>query len=222
MRFRLHPEEPAAGPWRCAPLVATAASLIQLGATLAGAGRIVVVAVDGRSSSGKTSLAARLGGALSGAVVVHTDDLAWQHSRFGWADLLTDGVLRPAWRGEQVTFRPPSWAENGRHGSIDVPAGSQVLIVEGVGAGRGEVAGLVSVTVWVQADRSVTEQRSQARVGQPGGPATRASLLDWMAEEDPFLAAQRPWERADLTVAGTPPVASDALTELVVAPPPGS
>jgi uridine kinase len=50
--------------------------------------RPVVLAVDGRSPSGKTTLAARQADAVAGSVVVHTDDVAWQHSRFGWADLL--------------------------------------------------------------------------------------------------------------------------------------
>ena len=41
-----------------------------------------------------------------------------------------------------------------------------------------------------------------------------------MAEELPFLAADRPWERARLVVAGTPPLGHDPRTELVVADPP--
>jgi hypothetical protein len=41
-----------------------------------------------------------------------------------------------------------------------------------------------------------------------------------MAEEEPFLADQRPWERADLIVAGTPPISFDPATQLVVAVPP--
>jgi hypothetical protein len=38
-----------------------------------------------------------------------------------------------------------------------------------------------------------------------------------MAEERPFLAADRPWERAGLVVAGTPGLPHDPATELVVA-----
>ena len=93
-----------------------------------------MLAVDGRSSSGKTTLAARLQDAIKGSAVVHTDDIAWRHSRFGWADLLINGVLVPFRRGEPVTFRPPGWAEHGRQGSIEVAARCPLLIVEGVGA----------------------------------------------------------------------------------------
>jgi hypothetical protein len=39
----------------------------------------------------------------------------------------------------------------------------------------------------------------------------------WMGEEDSFLADERPWERADLVVAGTPELPHDPRTELLVA-----
>jgi hypothetical protein len=42
-----------------------------------------------------------------------------------------------------------------------------------------------------------------------------------MAEEMPFLADQRPWERADLITCGTPEIPFDRATELVFAPPLG-
>ena len=156
-------------------------------------------------------------GTVAGSAVVHTDDIAWWHSRFGWADLLINGILILAHRGEPVSFQPPRWAEHGREGSIDVPAGCPVLIIEGVGAGRREAAHLVDALIWVQSDRREAERRSLAGVGQPGGPRAGRDLREWMAEEEPFLADQKPWERADLVVAGTPQISFDPLTELVVA-----
>lgn len=217
MTLLLAPEEPEAGPWQAELLPVVIETLTQLGSTRAGGDRCVVLAVDGRSSSGKTTLVARMQATVAGAAVVHTDDIAWWHSRFGWADLLTDGILLPVRRGEQVSFRPPRWAEHGRGGSIDVPASCPLLIIEGVGAGRREAAHLVDVLIWVQSDQREAERRSLVRVGQPGGPRTVRDLREWMAEEEPFLSEQRPWERADLVVAGTPQISFDPLTELVVA-----
>ena len=215
MALQLAPEEPEAGPWRAKPITVVIDSLTRPGRSRNTGDRTVVLAVDGRSSSGKTTLAARLQAALAGSAVVHTDDLAWWHSRFGWADLLVDGILMPVHRGEPVAFQPPRWAEHGRRGSIDVPASCPLLIVEGVGAGRREAAHLVDALIWVQSDQREAARRSLARVGQPGGPRTVQDLREWMAEEEPFLAYQRPWERADLVVAGTPPIPFDPLTELV-------
>jgi len=179
-----------------------------------------VLAIDGRSSSGKSALAARIHDALGRPPVVHTDDIAWWHSRFGWAELLIDGILTPLRQGRAVAFRPPRWAERGRAGSIDVPAGSPLLLVEGVGAGRRELTGLIDALVWVQSDNRETERRNLARLGQPGGARTVGDLREWMAEEIPFHAAERAWERADLVVSGTPELPYDPITEIVVAPPP--
>jgi hypothetical protein len=191
-------------------------------------GRPMIVAIDGRSNNGKTSLAAGIGEAVPGSVVIHTDDIAWAHSRFGWADLLIDGILVPVHRGEAVSYRPPRWAEHGREGSIDVPAGCPLLVVEGDGAGRREVAHLIDALIWVQADDREVERRRLARDQDPdaldmanrplgGLPLDHAG---WMAEEIPFNAAQRAWERADVIVCGTPEIPCDPSTEIVVAPPP--
>jgi hypothetical protein len=160
-------------------------------------------------------LAARLKEALPEAAVVHTDDIAWWHSRFGWADLLIDGVLDPARAGLSVSFRPPAWQDRDRQGAIEVPADCPFLIVEGVGAARRETAALTDIALWVQSDERETERRNLARVGRPGDSPTVQHLRDWMAEEVPFLAGQRTWERADRIICGTPPVPHDSGTELV-------
>ena len=88
----LHPEEPDLGPWRSVD----DADLLAL------VGHPSLVLVDGRGGGGKTTFAERLAGLL-GASLVHTDDVAWEHSRFGWDDLLREHVLEPWRRGEAVS-----------------------------------------------------------------------------------------------------------------------
>ena len=60
MPLQLDSEEPEGGPWRAVPLTVVVEGLLRLGGGRAASGRGVVLAVDGRSSSGKTTLAARL------------------------------------------------------------------------------------------------------------------------------------------------------------------
>jgi hypothetical protein len=218
--MRLAPEEPAAGPWRAARLAVVIGALTQLGTAGPGTARPVILAVDGRSNSGKTTLAARIGDAVAGSAVVHTDDIAWGHSRFGWADLLIDGILTPLRQGGAVAFRPPGWAGHGRTGCIQVPAGCRLLAVEGVGAGRREAASLIDALIWVQSGEGEAERRSLALVGKPGKSPTRWHAQEWMAEERPFVAADRAWERADIVISGNPGISYDPVTEVVVAPPP--
>ncbi len=161
----------------------------------------VVVGVDGRSAAGKSTLAGLIAAELPGAAVVHTDDIAWWHSRFGWADLLLDGVLAPFRRGEAVAYRPPPWDERGREGAVVVPAGTTVLVVEGVGAGQAAVAPHLDRLVVLDTPDDVADERDRQRLlhGETGS-LDEAGVAAWMAEERPFLAAERPWERADLVV----------------------
>jgi hypothetical protein len=220
MAMRLGPEEPAAGPWRVARLAVVIEALTQLGAAGARTDCPVILAVDGRSNSGKTTLAARIVDAVAGSAVVHTDDIAWGHSRFGWADLLIDGILTPLRQGGAVAFRPPGWSGRGRAGCILVPAGCPLLVVEGVGAGRKEAAYLIDALIWVQSDEGEAERRSRALVGKPGKSPTSWHAQEWMAEERPFVAADRAWERAGIVVSGFPQLSYDPVIEVVVAPPP--
>jgi hypothetical protein len=177
--MKLPPEEPAAGPWRVEPIADVVGTL--LGRPPAPDGRPMILAVDGRGSSGKTSLSRRLAGAVPGAAVVHTDDIAWWHAAFDWAGLA-------------------------------------LLVVEGVGSSRRALAHLLDAGVWVQSDLDEIDRRNAVRV--QAGEISPAAFDSWMAEERPFLAADRPWERARLVVAGTPPLGHDPRTELVVADPP--
>lgn len=208
--------EPPAGPWRILSLVVLTALLLDVSAPVVDRPRII--AVDGPSASGKTSLARRLNGVVPRSAVVHTDDIAWWHSAFDWSALMVDGVLGPVRRGESVDFRPPAWEARGRPGAVTVPAGTSVLFVEGVGAGRRETAHLVDAVIWVQSDRVVRDQREAARIA--AGEIDAEVSESWLSEEIPFIADQRPWERAHIVVSGTPDEPHDPDTQAVVADPP--
>jgi hypothetical protein len=165
-------------------------------------GRPVIVGVDGRQGSGKTAAAEALAAAVPGAVVVRTDDVAWWESFFAWDHLLAAGVLVPLRRGKDVSYRPPAWDRRDRPGAIEVLATAPLVVVEGVGVARRGLATLLDATVWVQADHDEATRRGIARDG--GTPEAAAFWQEWAVEEERFLAADRPWERATVTLCGTP------------------
>lgn len=208
---RLGEGEPAPAQWRAIPISDLAATLATL-TPLAGAIRIV--AVDGRSASGKTSLSRRLAAHVPGACVVHTDDIAWWHSFFGWTDLLICGVLEPVRRGEAVSYRPPAWQERDRAGAVEVPSGSPLLLVEGVGAGRREIAPLLDAIIYVQVDLDESARRDDVRIA--AGEADPDIVTAWKAEEMPFVAAERPWERAIVIACSTTGLPHDPEREIVI------
>jgi energy-coupling factor transporter ATP-binding protein EcfA2 len=160
-------------------------------------GRPLVIGIDGHSGCGKTTLANGLAAIEPHTAVIHTDDVAWHHSYFEWEELLIEHLLRPLHQGgPPVSFRPPGWVRLDRPGAITVAAGTTAVLVEGVGVARREVRTWLDAVMWVYAHEGVGRRRLIAR-GE-----SNAFIDDWMAQENRLLAEHRPWEVADLLVAG--------------------
>jgi uridine kinase len=215
--MKLGPGEPAAGPWRIEPIHVFADLL----AGTAGdpAGRPRIVAVDGRGGGGKTALANRLCRQLQPAAVVHSDDLAWHHSRFGWDDLMIDGVLAPLRAGRAVRYQPPAWRTHGRHHHLELPAGLSTVLVEGVGVSRRSLVPLLDAAVWVQSDLDEARERAIRRdIAEHGWTEAEAlrNWYEWEDEELPFLGDDRPWERCCFIVCTASGQPHDPATEVVV------
>jgi hypothetical protein len=209
-------EEPEFAPWSPSSDASVADELLDVARVRQSAGSRtgpLVVAVDGRGAGGKSTVADRLTEVVGGAVVVHTDDVAWQHGFFDWDGLLLEGILGPLSRGDDVAFRPPAWVERGREGEIAVPALAVVLLVEGVGSSRASLGPWLDASVWVQSDADEAYRRGIERDVRLGRTRDEVVALwdEWMAEEVPFLAADRPWKRADIILCGTPDKEIDGL-----------
>ncbi|MEZ0493005.1 dephospho-CoA kinase [Kineococcus sp. TBRC 1896] len=160
-----------------------------------------VLAVDGRSGTGKTDLAAVLA-RRTGAVVAHMDDLypGWDGLAAA-VDLL--GELLAQLRGGRVVRQPVwDWQRGTYAGTVTWPT-SGLLVVEGVGAG---CAGGVDLLVELTADPAVRRARALARDGQAYAPHWGR----WAAQEDE-LFSRRPL-RPDLSVATDDAGTDDAAT----------
>jgi uridine kinase len=177
------------------------------------------VAINGHSSSGKSSLSRRLAATLPDCSVLHTDDLAWHHGVFSWDELLINDML-PALRTRRaLQYRPPAWVSRGREGAITIDNDRNFVIIEGVGSSQESLRQQLDVIIWVETPQSVRESRDAARVA--AGEISATSYASWMAEENAYMTAERPWEHADLIVDGRGPLTHDQ--EIVMAlnvPPP--
>lgn len=104
-----------------------------------------------------------------------------------------------------------------------MPAGSPLLIVEGTGASQRAHTDLVDGSIWVQADFVQARRRGIERDVASGVNGDREAATrfwhEWMEHELAFLAQERPWERADLIIAGTPTIDLPS-GHLTAAPPP--
>jgi hypothetical protein len=172
--------------------------------------------------SGKSTLAERPRREATRSALLHTDDLAWHEPLFGWGQLLVR-MLEQLHRGEPVRFQPSAWAEHGRRGAIEAPVDLDLVIVEGTGASQREIAPLVDAAIWVQADFAEAVRRGIERDVAEGVNGDREQAIafwrNWMAAELRFLDEQRPWERADVIVAGTPTIPLGADEWAVASPP---
>lgn len=154
-----------------------------------------MVAIDGPSGAGKTTLAQDVV-ALLGCPVVHMDDLypGWDGLREGVA-LLVSEVLEPLAAGRAARYRVWDWAGR-RRGETRVLGTPPVLVVEGCGASVGEAARYAAVRVWVDAPQEVRRARGLARDGE----AYRPFWERWAAQEEALFAADATRARADLVV----------------------
>ena len=204
--IQLQPEEPAVTQWQ----VSAIADLVTHLLSLVGApeGRQAIIAVDGRGGSGKTTLTTALATAVPGAQAFHLDDLIWNEPLYDWDQLYVDTLTQLRQAGS-LDLVPDKWREHGREGSIRIPAGSPLVLVEGTGAGLGAVSSLIDAHVWVQTGDDVAERRGIIRDIEEGvnGDAEESVRFWhwWMAGERLFFAKDRPWERADVIVSGDAP-----------------
>ena len=159
------------------------------------AGPTRVVAVDGRSGAGKTSLAAVLRTAL-GAPVVALEDLygGWDGLECG-IDLLVSAVLEPLAAGRAARVPRYDWIASdwGEPWTLESP---EVLIVEGVGAGARRAAAYESVLIWMEEPAPVRKKRALDRDGDTFSPHWDA----WAAQEDAMLSRERTPDRADILI----------------------
>jgi uridine kinase len=176
--------------------VARLVSVIDASEPRCGATRLV--AIDGPSGAGKTTLARDLADELA-APTIHMDDLYP-----GWDGLRAAVRLAEQWvvdrlrSGQPARYRRWDWAADAYADWVQLP-GAEVVVLEGCGSGARPVGDAVSTLVWVDADQGIRRARGLAR-----DPAYGQFWDRWAAQERELYAADRTAERADLVIDTTP------------------
>jgi para-aminobenzoate synthetase len=181
--------------------LATTADVGPLGGTRAP----LVVALDGRSGSGKTTLARRLTRRLRDTgltvTVLHLDNVYPGWDGLDDASALLGTRLLPRLRaGSSATYRSWSWVR-GRPGPEVTVQPADVVLVEGVGCGSRACRQVTDVLVWLDAPTAVRHRRAMGRDGDGYAPHWQR----WAAQEDAYLARERPAETADLVLETSSP-----------------
>ena len=161
----------------------------------------LLIAVDGRSGAGKTTLAVELAALLREHHTVslfHLEDIYP-----GW-DGLADGleryvrrVLTPLAAGEPARWTAWDWSAND-DGAARLTQPADIVVVEGVGAACSAARDLLDVVIWIDADDDLRRTSALARDGDTYAPFWQR----WSDQEDRWLASDRPADHADLLVQG--------------------
>lgn len=159
------------------------------------AGRTRVIAVDGPSGAGKTTVAARLAQAFGGQVL-HMDHLypGWDGLDAGVVRLVED-VLQPLAAGRTPHVRRWDWDRDAEAGRQCLPVGD-LLVVEGVGAASRAAARYLNAVVWLDAPPAERRRRALHRDGDAYAPYWDR----WAYQELSTFAREGTRLRADLVI----------------------
>ncbi|MDQ0689169.1 uridine kinase [Arthrobacter sp. W4I7] len=159
----------------------------------------VIIAVDGRSGAGKTTLAVELAARLRAhhkVSLFHLEDIypGWNGLLAG-IDRYVATVLEPLSRGEAATWTSWDW-ENHYDGASRVTLPAEIVIVEGVGAAAAAARPLLSAVIWADSPDDIRRTRALDRDG-----GTYEPYWDqWAVQEEEWLLGDDVPQHADVRV----------------------
>jgi uridine kinase len=196
-----------------------AAALVAAGSTraLTRKGGPVVVAIDGASGAGKSSLASAVAGIIVATVVPSDDFFATGIPSAAWdrrspADRVRDAIdwrrlrqeaLEPLLAGEPARWKAFDFTAQRPDGSYPVAseftecAAAPVILLDGAYSSRPELADLISLSVLVEVSAGVREARLRAR---EEAAFLREWHERWDAAEAYYFEKVRPRSSFDLVV----------------------
>lgn len=159
----------------------------------------VIIAVDGRSGAGKTTLAVELAARLREhhkVSLFHLEDIypGWNGLASG-IERYVATVLSPLREGKPAEWTSWDW-EKHYDGRSQVTLPAEIVIVEGVGAAAEAARGMLDAVVWVEASGEDRRRRAIARDGGSYEPYWDT----WAQQEDDWLAVDAVAEAADIRV----------------------
>ncbi|OUM41865.1 aminodeoxychorismate synthase component I [Arthrobacter sedimenti] len=161
----------------------------------------LLIAIDGRSGAGKTTLAVELAALLREHHTVslfHLEDIypGWDGLGEGIARYV-DRVVRPLKSGRSARWNAWDW-EKGQDGPERTTPAAEIVLLEGVGAAAAAAHAHLDVVLWVEADEEVRRRTALERDGDTYAPFWQR----WADQESTWLAADDPRVVADVVVQG--------------------
>ena len=162
----------------------------------------VIIAIDGRSGAGKTTLAIELAARLREhhkVSLFHLEDIypGWNGLAAG-IERYASTVLAPLRRGEPARWVSWDWS-NHYDGGTRTTRPAEIILVEGVGAAAEAARPFVDAVIWADAPEPDRRSRALARDGASYEPFWE----QWAAQEEAWLATDDVPAHADVHVLNT-------------------
>ena len=166
----------------------------------------LVLALDGRCGSGKTTLANALAQQFPASAVLRTDDFylppaqrahSWEQTPCANMDLarLRDEALRPAYAGQPAQYRAYSCREGAYQPAQELPT-QPLVILEGSYSHHPLLTGYETLRVFVTCSKEEQTRRLQAREGE----RYASFAARWIPLEEGYFAKYQIAENADFVV----------------------
>lgn len=166
----------------------------------------LVLALDGRCGSGKTTLADALARQFPASIVLRTDDFylppaqrscGWEKAPCANMDLarLRDEAVRPAYAGQPVLYRAYS-CRAGAYQPVQELAAQPLVILEGSYSHHPLLAGYETLRVFITCTKEEQARRLQEREGERYADFAAR----WVPLEEGYFAQYRIEETADFVV----------------------
>ena len=167
------------------------------------------IAVSGLGGSGKTTLSKKLIEHIPGSTIIHVDDFykteeerSQTHGSeeiisncFDWDRM--DKVFGNVRAGRGVCYQKYNWEKNIREGWVEMDPQS-ITILEGIYCLQDRFLPHYDLAVWVDAPRDIRMQRVLKRDPEWKHPWWNL----WMDQDDRYVAAEKPHEKAHLIYSG--------------------
>lgn len=159
----------------------------------------VIIAIDGRSGAGKTTLAIELAARLREhhkVSLFHLEDIypGWNGLAAG-IERYVSTVLGPLHRGDPAEWVSWDWAAH-YDGATRTTQPAEIVLVEGVGAAAEAASPFLSAVIWADSPEHDRRSRALARDGESYEPYWD----EWAAQEQAWLAEDDVPARADVRV----------------------